>query len=177
MNSAKHTVGCGLPHLKHNYTISREPKNEHYYHLIDFVSKNTRGILLIIQPQNKLTKKGKTVLSKLNPFLITQKEVTEWPGTKLLSGHSALSYEYEISTSCLAIIKRVSHSLCDWKQPGLPEDIAFLRESNCAMLTTISHERDAHLSLSDAEYNELIDYDQYYKSILKLDPYDWNDGN
>ena len=32
------------PHLIVNYTISREPRNEHYYHLIDFVSRNTRRI-------------------------------------------------------------------------------------------------------------------------------------
>jgi hypothetical protein len=109
--------------------------------------------------------------------LITQKEVTEWPGTKSSSDQPVMAYEYQISESCLAIIKRVSHSLYEWEQPNLPEDIAFLRETKGAMLTTISHERDAYLSLSDAEYNELIDYDHYFQSILKLDPDDWKGRN
>jgi len=48
-----------------------------------------------------------------------------------------------------------AHNLFQWQQPALPEDLCLLRADGSPWLTTISHERDAYLSLTDPELDQL----------------------
>jgi len=59
--------------------------------------------------------------------------------------------EYQLTGSSLELICSLSDSLYDWKQPERPEDLALLRVDDSVFMGSISHEKDAFVSLSDDE--------------------------
>jgi hypothetical protein len=81
-------------------------------------------------------------------------QLSEWPGTKLLSG-TARVYSFDFDNDVAGLLRRAASGLFDWQQPLLPEDLALLRDDGSPWLTTIAHEHDAFLSLSEDEIGKL----------------------
>ncbi len=95
------------------------------------------------------------VLSELEPCLLQERTVSEWPGTKLLSG-TAMLREYTLSQATVTILGRAAQGLYDWCQPSRPEDLVLWRASNVPWLVTIAHERDAYFEVAPAEREALL---------------------
>lgn len=49
------------------------------------------------------------------------------------------------------VLADAATSLYAWRQPELPEDLAFLRADGSVVLATIAHERDAFMELAPHE--------------------------
>jgi hypothetical protein len=93
---------------------------------------------------------------------------SEWPGTKMFDG-SALLHFFEYSNATVSILEDFSSSLFQWLQPDLPEDLCLIRNSGDSWLTTISHESDGYLSLSQSEMMDLAKGVPGFELILNRD--------
>lgn len=110
--------------------------------------------LLVVQEDMPFSANGQEVLRRLSPFLREAGQSAEWPGTKLL-GRKGQVYHYNLVPECAGILEASVDSLYDWLQPERPEDLCFLRPDGSALLTSIAHERDYFLSLSDADISRI----------------------
>lgn len=152
------------------YDLIAEPKGEIYRILLKETGPLSQRIWLVMREGLGLDSKGQKVLQRLTPYQIRIFEASEWPGTTLLNSVAKI-HEYEFCNEALEVITEATHSLYGWKQPDLPEDIAFLRADGSTVLATIAHEKDAFMELSDEEYRQLTQ-DRRLKSLLKGSPSD-----
>jgi hypothetical protein len=90
-------------------------------------------------------------MTELHPYLLSEDQKTQWPGTMLLSDDSALVSRYSLTPQTSAILGGAVEGLFEWIGPGLPEDLCILRADGSPWLVTIAHERDAYLELRDGE--------------------------
>ena len=126
-----------------------------YTKLLDCGERFTRYALLVVQTRMSIAESGIRLLEALSPKLSRQYKANEWPGTGLL-GEEATIHEYVLDGGTVAILRGATRDLFGWRQPDLPEDLALLRSDRTAWLTSISHERDAYLSLSREEVEALL---------------------
>ena len=61
------------------------------------------------------------LISDLSTFLIEEKEVQEWPGTKLLTGKAKL-YRYNLRSESASILHRTENNLFNWLQSVIGND-------------------------------------------------------
>ena len=97
-----------------------------------------------------------TLLSELKPFLRDEREVSEWPGTKLFAGMATLR-EYELTEPSHLVLIGAARGLYDWCQPRRPEDLVLWRAEGEPWLVSIAHERDGYLVLSPSEWGEIVE--------------------
>jgi hypothetical protein len=94
-----------------------------------------------INPENEL------VWSQhLKKNLLSVDEVTEWPGTKLHYGHTAVAYIFK-STPDIA-----NKKINLFSAENLFEDVSFYRSDQSLILGSSTHENDIWLSLNEFEY-------------------------
>jgi hypothetical protein len=98
--------------------------------------------------------RGRSVVARLEPFLVDERRVSSWPGT-ILVGHDALQRRYRLCAETGSILASSAESLCSWVQPSHPEDLCLYVDETRPWLATIAHECDAYLLLSDEEYGNL----------------------
>ena len=111
--------------------------------------------LLVVQTRMSIAELGIKLLEALSPRLSRQYKANEWPGTRLLEEQATI-HEYVLDGGTVAVLCGATNDLFGWRQPDLPEDLALLRSDGTAWLTSISHERDAYLSLSGEEVEALL---------------------
>ena len=90
------------------------------------------------------------------PYLVSKSETSEWPGTKLF-GHTATVYAFRLAAPVFELLTSYASGLYEWLQPKLPEDLSFLCFDQRPWLTTISHERDSYLTMSEMELKSILD--------------------
>lgn len=105
---------------------------------------------LVTQDPLELSLKGKEILKNLSPFLVSEGDVTEWPGTKLYHG-TAKNYVYKLSQESASILLNYTNDIFDWGQPDLPEDLCLLRDDYTALFVSISHENDVYFELTSED--------------------------
>jgi hypothetical protein len=135
--------------------FKHEPRGASYRALIDFVVPRFPACLLVLRSEMPERNGITTFRSRMKNHLLSEALEAEWPGTRLLGAARARVLRYALNVEAGAILMDVSSGLYAWRQPGLPEDFCVLRDDGSAWLTTISHERDAYLTLTDAELVEL----------------------
>ena len=128
-------------------SIVEEPRREAYRALIDALAGCSKTVLLVAREQLTLSAEAEQVFRQLLPFRQRQVRTTQWPGTELI-GHFALVNYYPVSLEVTEIVKTAVEGLYEWTQPKCPEDICLLGHDDEPTLTTISHEKDAWVSLS-----------------------------
>ena len=101
----------------------------------------------VLREEIEISEQAKTLISDLSTYLIDEKEVQEWPGTKLLIGQAKL-YIYHFNQESAFVLCRFNHNLYKWIQPELPEDLIFYKE-NLPVFISITHEEDAYFELDD----------------------------
>ncbi len=150
------------------YSLVREPKGDLYTYLLEAAGVYANYAQVVIRHTLSLSEKGRLALRKLQPFLHSQEEAAEWPGTKLI-GSTATIYRYYIEPSCIETLTESSNALYEWKQPELPEDLCFLRADGSPWFGSISHEADSFFILSVDEYYTLTNHFPILTKIIKED--------
>ena len=148
----------GLTHsgevIRKEYSFAREPTGSAYRSLVDFGLAHSAFVSCVVRRDLGLGSRGQSVLRKPEPSLVERGVTRAWPGTELLGG-TALLHTFSFDESVAGVLRRSVHGLYDWQQPELPEDLAFLRDTGPPLLTSISHEHDGFLTLSDDERADL----------------------
>jgi hypothetical protein len=133
------------------YNITDEPKDVVYRELVKFLSKTASCFLFVKSPQILLEEEGQYLIRLLLPYKISEQNQSSWPGTELLNGKLATVYRFAPTEEAVNVISSAVVGLFAWQQPNFPEDLCFESNDNRALLTSISHEKDAYLNLSEQE--------------------------
>jgi hypothetical protein len=149
----------------HSFAFAREPSGHIYQGLLDFALRSCATALLVVRPSLGLAPTGSTVLKRLEAFLESKTESSEWPGTTLF-GDIAWVYRYTFSAECADVLKTCTNNLYGWAQPNLPEDLCLLRASDDPWLVSISHEHDGYLCLTESEAAQLVAAMPEYADLL-----------
>jgi hypothetical protein len=103
-----------------------------------------------------LASSATAAITRLQPFLIQESEVAEWPGTTLTGGRTARMLQFGVTKDFTEALLDMTKGLFDWQQPGLPEDLGFLRPDHSVWMASIAHERDAYFELTPQETDVLV---------------------
>ncbi len=121
---------------------------------INSIKKLANGLLkyadtfsFVLREENEISEQAKTLISDLSIFLIDEKEVQEWQGTRLLLGQARL-FTFYLNPESAFILCRSNDNLYEWVQPNLPEDLVFYKD-NQPVFVSITHENDAYFQLDD----------------------------
>ncbi len=136
------------------YDLLEQPTGATYRSLLEACSTYSAALLVVVREPDWLTPSGLATLRRLEPFLLARTIEQSWPGTVLLED-TATIFRYSLCPSTLQIVKDGADGLYEWQQPRLPEDLCFLRDDGDTVLVTIAHERDAYLTVTDAERREI----------------------
>jgi hypothetical protein len=101
--------------------IVDEPAGSVHRALIASLAGPRRRLLLVEQPQNGLGADGQRFLETLTKYLVGSGLRTEWPGTRLIGGPTALVHEFEFTEVVISAVLRGPSSLYSWVQPDWPE--------------------------------------------------------
>lgn len=123
--------------------------------LMDFCAERAKTALLVLREPDWLDDSAKQFIEQAEPFLLLKEQVSEWPGTRLTSGH-ATAFRYSIVAESIQLLKDSAQRLYEWQQPTRLEDLCFLRDGGTPLLVTIAHENDAYLELQAEEYEALL---------------------
>lgn len=142
--------------LSKTYNLLEEPRGESYQQLIHASLDYGDQFLLVINSSINFDESVRQVMDKLNTHLLRQTQESEWPGTKLIGGDTALVSRFSLCTETAAILSASAEGLFDWLEPELPEDLCIFRSDGSPWLVSISHERDAFFVLTDEEKKTLV---------------------
>lgn len=132
------------------FTFTEEPSGQLYRALLDACVEYCDVGLLVERPSIGLSEQGRSFLERLRPSIREEKQLAEWPGTKL-QGHTALVRFFAFNPESAIVLKESSEALYEWQQPTLPEDLCLLRPGGQPWLVSIAHERDGYLKISEEE--------------------------
>ena len=103
--------------------------------------------------ENEKFSKGVSGMKKrLAPYKIDSRDVTEWPGTKLLSNEQNHIYRmetYQVDMDVLPVLEEVD-TIWDWDYPDYPMDPCFYKNGYVWFAVT-AHEHANTLYLRDSE--------------------------
>ena len=136
------------------YNLLADVKGNTYVRLLQEALNACGSFILVIRPSLDLIDSGHGVLNKLRPFLISEEEKSEWPGTQLLDGTAQVN-SYELTLLAAEVLTEVASGLFSWTQPELPEDLCLFRADGEPWLVTIAHEEDGFMVLSADETRAL----------------------
>jgi hypothetical protein len=131
----------------------QEPRAQAYKCLIAVLATMAHRVLLV--ERDFMTDPGKRFCSQLEAWCVSASRRSEWPGTQLMGGETAVVREFSPSSEVVSSLQTTVDGLYEWLG-GLPEDLAFLREDGEAMMVAISHENDASIALRPAERDRLL---------------------
>jgi hypothetical protein len=134
------------------YDLLAEPRGEAYRMLIRASLDYANSFLLVVNPGIGIVEDpGQRLMAELHPYLLSEDQKTQWPGTMRFGDESALVSRFSLSPQTTAILGGAVEGLFEWIGPGLPEDLCILRADGSPWLVTISQERDAYLELRYGE--------------------------
>ncbi|WP_437678723.1 hypothetical protein [Sorangium sp. So ce131] len=137
------------------YVFTDEPRGSVYGELMDFCCSIASTMLLVVRdPQIDPGASIKAKLALLSPFLVDCAKESEWPGTVLYADEATV-YRYSPGEGLQGLLMQQAAGLFSWVHPDAPEDLCFLRRDGGVLLVTISHEREAYMLLSSAEFEAL----------------------
>ncbi len=131
--------------------ILAEPAGAAYARLIDLAARYCERFSLISRPGAPC---DPGIDIALAPHLVSEAQVTEWPGTQLLGGPPAVMRMYHLNSLSCRILK-TANRLYAWQHPERAEDLAFYVATGQLWLGSIAHEGDAWLEDGAATAKEL----------------------
>lgn len=135
------------------FTFRAEPSGAVYELLFRLAGDVCASGYLIVRPEDTLSPAGRTLLAELHG---AASAAQEWPGTRLLPpSEPATRYDFPLTPNAVRLLTKATLRLFGWLQPALPEDLGLVRGCGAPWLTTISHERDAWLTIDANEHAEL----------------------
>jgi hypothetical protein len=151
------------------FTFSREPRDDLYGRLLEAALTQAKTLGLIVQKRRTYPSSAIEVLDRLSPYLIEKRNVTEWPGTRLVPGYVEELRIYRYDSAVKHFLEFVADGLFDWQNPDLPDDLHFLRSDESTWLGSIAHESDAWLELTSAEHAQLGEIAPQLTAILRAE--------
>jgi hypothetical protein len=140
------------------YEFKQAPTGEVYEDLLRTAAVFASLFGFIVRsPLVRLQASGRDVMESLAGFLQREEEVDTWPGTHLIGSRTSTRYVYSLTPASLDILLRASSSLYSWVNPGLPEDLHFLRQDGSTALGSVAQEKGVWLELTDAERSKWSD--------------------
>jgi len=139
---------------KKNLRFATEPRDGVYRALLRAAEEQASSAYLVIRSGAQLNDRARECLSMLEPHLLSEEIVREWPGTRLLADDARV-FTYRLGPAVVKVIERFSDGLFDWIVPDLPEDLGFRRADDSVWLASIAHEGDAWLELEPSELERL----------------------
>lgn len=131
-----------------SYSIHNDLHDKDYRSLVSFLAEYASHIQLITH-DGGLSASCREALRKLQNFNESIERVTEWPGTQLLSGTTALRHRFRVSEESIGFVSHYVDSLFSWRWPELPEDLCFLAADGTPLLISTAHEQYAQLIVAD----------------------------
>jgi hypothetical protein len=110
--------------------------------------------MLVVRRSIEISPGAERLLELLNTDLINVSELSQWPGTSLLT-ETATVYLYKATKKVMDTFQISACRLYEWEQPNFPEDLCLLRNETDPWLTTIAHEQVGYLHLTKHEYEIL----------------------
>jgi hypothetical protein len=147
------------------YTLTSEPSGAIYHDLIAHGAQICARAQLVMRRTIGAAAEATSVLRELSEFLLEERAVSAWPGTRLLFSHTAQLFTYRLSSQCADILTSSVNALFEWVQPNRPEDLSLLFPDGTPWLTTIAHERDAYLSMTE---EQAADFFRAYPRFLAI---------
>ena len=137
-----------------NLRFTSEPRSGVYRALLSVAVEQTSTAYVVVRNEEDLSDRARECLRSLEPHLLSEEVVDQWPGTRLLDDRARV-LTYRLSPSLLEVMERFSDGLYDWIVPHLPEDLGFRRADGSVWLASVSHEADAWLELDPSEFDQL----------------------
>lgn len=158
-------------------TFIREPRAEAYVGLISVLATMAHRALLVERVLHThdgvvfggFSPEGERLHLRIHPWCAVEEERSEWPGTQLWGGATALVREYALSSEVISALQTTVEGLYEW-QGGLPEDLAFLRQDGEDMMFAISHENEAGVTLYPEERDRLLQECPSIASCIEWSP-------
>src|SRR5262245_53963253 len=97
--------------------------HEAYRGLLRFALTHSATFSLVTRHDLKTNSAHDRCLDDLRPFLLDEREVSEWPGTQI-DGTATLR-RYKAVPAALEALYGAVKGLYRWVQPARPEDLAF----------------------------------------------------
>lgn len=135
--------------------VQKNISKAEFVYLLEYISNFAFAFTFVVRSEMEISSDAQLLIKRLGNSLIENKKVSEWPGTKLLDGTAEL-YKYKLDAISKATLIEIGCGLFDWIQPSMPEDLSFLYQNGQNCLTSISHEKDAWLSINDNEYLDVV---------------------
>jgi hypothetical protein len=130
------------------YVFEMAPSGIVYEELLEFCCSVASAMTLAVRDRSP---KIEETLERLRPALLREERVHAWPGTTLLFGGEATLYWYRVTSALRQMLSDVSTDLYQWVN-FMPEDPCFFRPDGQVVLTTVAHECDAFLMITEEEY-------------------------
>lgn len=137
--------------MKH-WDIQREPRGEPYAALIRFAAGHCNQFTFYLTGM-ELEPEGLRLLDDLREFLLDARETIESPANLFLDAVTMYSYRLDLRSA--ARILRATDRLYAWQEPELPNDLCLMVDER-PFLTILADERLSYLSLTDDEYQEVV---------------------
>lgn len=124
--------------------IERNIKGKRYKQLVDILSKHCNRSAFVENRQMMEIEEDRLAyidlfISDIAEQLIERKIQQEWETTKLRED-TAYVYYFYLNNATKLFLKERSHSVFDWLNPELPEDLMFYHNEKC-LFASCSHER------------------------------------
>lgn len=137
---------------RRTFDIVVRPAGETYQSLLRALVPIASLFGVVIRSEKvRLTEAAESVLRSLEPYLVRVEEVTRWPGTQLIGGRVSRRYIYTLDEGSLGVLLTAASDLFQWINPGLPEDLHFLRHDGSTVLGSTAQEEDAWLEVDSNE--------------------------
>ncbi|MFT4050592.1 MAG: hypothetical protein QM648_12250 [Solirubrobacterales bacterium] len=137
------------------YWLAREPSAETYLSLLRLAEYLGGSGSLVSRTIKSIAPGGEDFADHLDDLGCEKQAVSEWPGTKLLGGDTATLRRFPCDLAHLEALREATTALFGWLSPDLPEDLCLYRSDGTVWLSTISHERDAVLTVTASELARL----------------------
>jgi hypothetical protein len=140
--------------MRTTYTLADEPRGEQYRALLSRALKECAVAELVVRDGLGQNRSMHETLERLDKVRLSTREVSEWPGTRLLDG-TANVHAFRLCAESMDVFASAVDGLFEWTQPSNPEDLSLLRADGSIWLASTSHERDAFLELDEHEARAL----------------------
>jgi hypothetical protein len=142
---------------RNTYDLISEPADDVLRDLLVWALNFATQLGLVVHSRHvKLTSRAIAFLEEVDPYLRLTREVSEWPGTRLIGGRRGIVSIYRLTPDLIETFVDTADRLYRWVNPALPEDIHILRADGSVLLGTVTQEADAWMELSGDEFDSLV---------------------
>jgi hypothetical protein len=112
---------------------------EDFEKLLALIPVECTKFLFVIQPHLGKGEELTELLRKIAPYIYKTENKSEWPGTRLLTGDTAIVYYGHLTDTSKKILAEVG-GFQNLGQPSAFEDFAILQEDEKWWMSSITHE-------------------------------------